>query len=66
MYREEYERFIPGHSISLDFNDPAEATNYYLWGFRSFERPTYCQICYNSIYKETRYQTANIPDGWVE
>lgn len=38
--------YVPGHSISVSFNDPAEKNNYYYWNFRSFEKRDFCKLCY--------------------
>ncbi|MER3376335.1 MAG: DUF4249 domain-containing protein [Allomuricauda sp.] len=51
LYREDVEEFVPGHSITISLNDPAETANHYLWGYRSFERPRFCQVCYNSVFR---------------
>ncbi|MGB5553272.1 MAG: DUF4249 domain-containing protein [Flavobacteriaceae bacterium] len=44
-------RFEPGHSVSVTFNDPADTENYYYWSFRSFESLTICETCYQGIYR---------------
>ena len=51
IYRDLSERYVPGHYISVDFNDPADVKNYYYWSFRSFERITSCKTCYNGIFR---------------
>lgn len=50
-FNDNIDDFIPGHSISISFDDPAEIGNYYLWRFRSFERPQFCKICYDGLYR---------------
>ena len=37
--------FIPGHAITIDWADPAEETNHYLWRYRSYEPLTICRTC---------------------
>jgi hypothetical protein len=44
---DDYNRRVPGHQISLTYNDPPEEENYYLWQYRSYERLLYCKLCYN-------------------
>ncbi len=43
-------RFLPGHRISVDLNDPADEENFYLWKFRSFENLKFCKTCEGSTY----------------
>lgn len=51
LYREDVEEFVPGHSITISFNEPGATANYYLYGYRSFENPRFCQVCYDSLYR---------------
>jgi hypothetical protein len=51
LYREDVEGFVPGHAITISFNDPGETANQYLWGYRSFERPQFCQVCYDGVFR---------------
>ncbi len=51
FYSGEFKRFVPGHRISADLQDPPGETNYYYWRFRSFETHKFCKICFNSIYR---------------
>ena len=44
-FREEENRFLPGHRISVDVDDPAGEDNFYLWEFRSFENLEVCATC---------------------
>lgn len=43
----DFNKNVPGHQISVSYNDPPEQENYYLWQYRSYERLLYCQLCYN-------------------
>nr|WP_299073892.1 DUF4249 domain-containing protein [uncultured Allomuricauda sp.] len=48
-----FDRFLPGHSIEVGFNDPLGQENFYYWSFRSFELKDLCAICSNShIYRD--------------
>ncbi len=46
------DRFIPGHRISIGFEDPPDQENYYYWSYRSFERLVNCKVCFNGFYRE--------------
>ena len=37
--------FIPGHAITIDWVDPVEDKNYYLWRYRSYEPLSICRTC---------------------
>lgn len=62
-YSTEYDDFIPGHSIAIDFSDPAAEENFYYWRFQSFEKLSICRICYNSIYRGDCIPWSNGPGG---
>lgn len=44
--------FVPGHAITVTFDDPPEEDNFYFWRFRSFERLVTCAVCENGVYRE--------------
>lgn len=49
---EDFDREVPGHQLSVTFQDPGGEENFYAWQFRSFERLVYCQVCYDgSVYR---------------
>ncbi len=39
------DRFVPGHALTVDFDDPAGRENYYYWNFTAFEKIIYCDRC---------------------
>lgn len=49
-------KYVPGHSVSISFNDPSNEDNYYLWGFRSFENMDVCEKCWAGIFREGECQ----------
>lgn len=51
IFRDASEKFVPGHSVSVSFNDVDNQDNYYYWTFRSYENLTYCQKCEKGIYR---------------
>lgn len=44
-YSEAYGRAVPGHSVSVSFDDPVDEVNYYYWRFKSFETLPVCRYC---------------------
>ncbi len=40
-----YSRLVPGHELLVDFTDPADEENFYLWQFRSHEQLSICARC---------------------
>ncbi|NJB70982.1 hypothetical protein GGR42_001444 [Saonia flava] len=51
LYRESTNKFVPGHQVSVSFDDPADKENYYYWSFRSFENLDFCEKCYESVFR---------------
>ena len=45
-------KFLPGHSISVDFEDPGNQENYYYWTYRSFENLDFCNKCREGILRD--------------
>ncbi|MEM8506580.1 MAG: DUF4249 domain-containing protein [Bacteroidota bacterium] len=48
----EEDRFVPGHALTVTFDDPTDEDNFYLWRFRSFERLVICAVCENGVFRE--------------
>ena len=40
-----FSRRVPGHELRIDFQDPSDEENSYLWQFRSYEPLTICATC---------------------
>ncbi len=60
---EDFGRAVPGHQLSVTFQDPAGEENYYFWQFRSYERLINCQVCYNfSVFRDGECFSPN-PDN---
>ena len=51
LFREDSQKFVPGHSVSVSFNDSPNDKNYYFWRFRSFEKVFICEVCTGSILR---------------
>lgn len=47
-------KFVPGHAVSIDIEDPSDEKNYYYWKFRSFEKLLICETCDNQIFRNER------------
>ncbi len=53
VFREIYGgKFVPGHAVSVSFEDPPEGENYYYWSYRSFETLNYCKKCVEAIFRD--------------
>lgn len=63
VFRENEEKFLPGHFISIDIDDPADKENYYFWRFTSFENLVVCQNCTNSILRNGECQENPVPQS---
>ncbi len=55
----EYDRYVPGHTISVSFIDSPEQKNYYYWRFRSYEKLVNCRICFSGYLREGDCQSIN-------
>lgn len=50
-YDEVYEGYIPGDEIKIDFQDPVDEKNFYLFQYRAYQEELYCKICEESILR---------------
>ncbi len=60
VFSDEFNRNVPGHQISISFDDPAGEENYYYWRYRTFENLIYCAICFEGILRDGEC-TTNTP-----
>ncbi len=51
VFNELMNSYVPGHVISVSFDDPQNTPNYYYWNFRSFEKITTCMKCEGGIFR---------------
>lgn len=51
QYREASEKYVPGHQILVDFQDPGDSDNYYYWRYRTFENLDECELCYEGLFR---------------
>jgi hypothetical protein len=47
VFNEARNSFVPGHLISIDWQDPEAEENYYLWKYRTFEPLFVCKTCFD-------------------
>ena len=47
----DFGEFIPGHRVSIDWQDPAGEKNYYLWKYKTFEPLIVCKTCERGILR---------------
>ena len=61
-FNEDYNKYVPGHQVSVTFDDPANQTNYYYWRYKTYDKTEICKICI-----EGRFRNDNcIPDDNVD
>ena len=51
IFEESLGKYIAGHEISIDFEDPEEEQNFYYFQYRGFEKEIYCKLCNRGIYR---------------
>ena len=44
-------KFIPGHEIRIDFQEPSEKDNFYYFQYRAYEKELYCALCNNGVLR---------------
>jgi len=44
-------KFVPGHEVSIDFEDPADNENYYYWTYKTYENLDFCEKCFEAIWR---------------
>ncbi|WP_276389484.1 DUF4249 domain-containing protein [Eudoraea chungangensis] len=52
VFSDSFNDFVPGHKISVTFDDPANEENYYYWRYKSFEKLTNCEICFAGYFRD--------------
>ena len=51
-FNEDYDNYVPGHEVSITFDDPADQTNYYYWRYKTFDKAQICKICYEGKFRD--------------
>ena len=51
IYDEALGKYIAGHEVSIDFQEPKNEENFYYFQYRGFEKELYCKRCDYGIYR---------------
>ncbi len=51
-FNEGRNKFVPGHSIMVSFDDPQSSENNYYWTYRAYENLDFCERCENGIFRD--------------
>ena len=51
-YDEGFGGYIPGNEITIDFQDPLEENNFFLYQYRGYEKEVYCKICEYGVLRD--------------
>ncbi len=51
IFDESLGKYIAGHEISIDFQEPEDEQNFYYFQYRGFEKEIYCKLCDNGVYR---------------
>ena len=62
-YDIDLEKFVPGHRILIDWQDPLGKENYYLWKYKTFEPLYVCKTCIKGIYRNGECQLSTFNFG---
>ena len=65
VFREASESFVPGHTLHVSFEDPEEGNNYYFWRFTSFENLSFCQRCFDGIFRNGACQNNSLSESQI-
>jgi len=53
------DKFVPGHRINIDWQDPEGDKNYYLWKYKTFEPLYVCKTCEKGILRNDACEAIN-------
>ncbi len=51
-FSEDHDDYVPGHEVSITFDDPADQTNYYYWRYKTYDKEEICKICYRGKFRD--------------
>lgn len=75
-FNAQFNKLVPGHRLSIDWQDPAGEENFYLWKYRAYEPLFVCKTCKNGILRNGEciptglnwgppyYSYVCLPDCW--
>ena len=49
---EDYEEYVPGHEVSVTFDDPGNQANYYYWRYKTYDKAEICKICNQGYFRD--------------
>ena len=50
-YNAQFDVLAPGHSINIDWQDPADTDNFYLWRYKTYEQLFVCKTCVKGVFR---------------
>lgn len=57
------EKFVPGHRVSIDWQDIEGEENFYLWKYKIYEPLFVCKTCTKGIYRDDACQPSTFSFG---
>lgn len=45
-------KVVPGHEVSVNFDDPGDRDNYYYWSYRTYENIDFCEKCEGGVFRD--------------
>lgn len=49
---DDYDKFLPGHEVSVTFDDPENEANYYFWRSKTYAKKNICRICHDGKFRD--------------
>ncbi len=50
-------KFVPGHALTVNFQEPADPDNYYYWTYRTYENLDFCEKCTEGVFRNNQCQS---------
>jgi len=51
IYEEAFDKYISGHQVSIDFQEPETEQNFYYYQYRAYQKEIYCKLCDRAVYR---------------
>ncbi len=62
---EDFEEYVPGHEVSVTFDDPENQVNYYYWRFKTYDKAEICKICTQGFFRNNNCITDTTIDYYT-
>lgn len=62
-FNAQFGRLIPGHRLSIDWQDPPGEENFYLWKYKTFEPLFVCKTCKKGVFRNGECQPTGVNWG---